>query len=198
MAGIFLNLSSLTLWQQISCTVSHSNSYNAKFQLSHQATIVTSLLCACREGTLCQGPQLLPSLWPQGRGQSCLLLISPHIWLRSDFLVTSNTRDKNAHRKYFTITLQVQTHPGIPHFTFLKAAQSLTSEMLLEIFFFFPSHLCWKTPSLSSLTLRISTLRSSPPPPWCMRRRTTTIRCPWDNHTAVWHQFFPKDWVTWS
>ena len=35
--------------------------------------------CACREGAFCQGPQLLPSLWPQGIGQSCLLLISPQI-----------------------------------------------------------------------------------------------------------------------
>lgn len=67
------------------------------------------------------------------------------VWLSSD----QQHRDKNAHRKYFTITLQVQTHLGIPHFTFLKAAQSLTSEMFLEIFFFFPSLL--KDPLLEQL-----------------------------------------------
>ena len=165
---------------------------------SHEAAIATSLLlCLWRRGFPPGTTAIAITLASRKRTILSPAYFTPDIaqvWPTSD----QQHKDKNAHRKYFTITLQVQTHSGIPHYTFLKAAQSLTSEMLLEIFFFFPTYPCWKTLSLGSLTLRIPTLTGQDPhPPWCMRR-TTTIRCPGDNHTAVWHQFFPKDWVTWS
>lgn len=57
----------------------------------------------------------------------------------------------------------MQTHSGIPHYTFLKAAQSLTSEMLLEIFFFFSYLSLLKDPLLGQLnTEDFHSFRSSP------------------------------------
>ena len=80
------------------------------------------------------------------------------VWPTSD----QQCKDKNTHRKYFTITLQVQTHSGIPHYTFLKAAQSLTSEMLLEIFFS-PFSPLLKEPLLGQLNAEdFHSFRSSP------------------------------------
>ena len=91
---------------------------------------------ACRKGLLHKPSGSLPVTTAVAitlaSGKKTIMFPAYFTPCMAQVLPTSYQRhkEKNTHRECFTMTTQVQTHPGIPHYTFLKAAQSPTSEML--------------------------------------------------------------------